>query len=153
MVVVMVVIGVIWWRLPIGTQKACAFSSEIVEKAHDIPLYCIDERKLPSGIVSHTASAHFGSGAVIYNVVDGNETLSVSLQKKPDEKQLANFVPNIIPLHFQVDTPIGKASIGVHEKQTIVSLPTTSSTWIIITGPASYDPDKMTRLLALFTLH
>jgi hypothetical protein len=111
-------------------------------------LYCIDEQPLPSGVSGSSKTATYGEGAVIYSLRDNGSTLSLSLQKKPSEKELANFVANLIPLHLEIDNPVGKASVGVHSGQTLISLPTKGSdTWMLITAPADYDPDRATALL------
>jgi hypothetical protein len=128
----------------------CDFPASVREKSGDRKLYCPDSKSLPSGVVSKTGEATYGRGAVVYSIVDGTSTIAVSLQTKPDKEHLANFVPNIIPLHFDVETPIGKAQVGVSGNSFITSLPTSSTTWILVTGPKDYSLDKLTPILKTF---
>lgn len=114
-------------------------------------LYCMDERELPKGVISNTKTADYGEGAVVFTVKDGKDTLNVSLQKKPSGNMVQKFIVGVIPLNFDVQTPVGKAKTGVYQGQSITSLEAGSKTWVLITGPGNYSPDRLTVLLKLFT--
>ncbi len=137
-------VGLVYMLL--RTSTACNFPSSVRRDA-SIQLYCPEQAKLPQGVISNTASATIDSGAVLYSLQDGSSTLAVSLQRKPSADKLNNFVINLIPLHFSVDTPVGKAQTGVSNDQSLTTLPTNSSTWIIITAPKDYDLDRLTQIL------
>jgi hypothetical protein len=128
----------------------CDFPA-LLHKETSFPLFCVDPQKLPKGAVSHAARASGNRETVLFAIQDGQQTLSVSQQHKPPQDQLVNFVSNVIPLHFEVNTSVGKAYVGVSQKKTLVSLPTKDTTWILVTAPENYDPDKMTNVLQAFT--
>lgn len=128
----------------------CDFSSSIRQATGSLQLYCLNASKLPRGVTTSLSDASFGNGALLYSVRDGSSTLSVTLQHKPTKDQLANFTVNVIPLHFDVDTTIGKAQIGATKDQTIMSLPTASTTWILVSAPLNYSPDKLTQIAKAF---
>jgi hypothetical protein len=131
-------------------QYHCDFSPSLREKARNRKLYCPDPKKLPAGVTSKLSGATYGQGAVVYSITDGSSTIAVSLQQKPDKDKLANFVVNIIPLHFDADTPVGKAQTGVSQGRSLTSLPTDSSTWILISAPQDYNIDRLTEILKTF---
>jgi hypothetical protein len=129
----------------------CDFPDTITSESTGLTLYCPDATKLPDGITVDLSKASSSSNAVIYPIHDGTTTLSVSLQPKPPKDQLTNFITHIIPLHFDVDTNVGKGAIGVtNQGQSLLDLPTKSSTWIFVTGPKDYDSQRLTKIAQSF---
>jgi hypothetical protein len=131
--------------------RNCDFPKDITQASTGLKLYCPDAAKLPGGITVDLAKASSSANAVIYPIHDGPTTLSASLQPKPTADQLTNFVANIIPLHFDANTSIGKGAIGVtNQGRSLLELPTTSSTWILVTGPKDYDSDRLVKIAKAF---
>lgn len=133
--------------------RNCDFPETITQKSTGLTLYCPDTTKLPTGITADLAKTSAANNVVIYPMHDGRNALSVSLQSKPTKDQLTNFVANIIPLHFDADTSIGKGAIGVTQQgQSLLELPTNKATWILVTGPKNYDSNRMTLIAKAFVV-
>ncbi len=129
---------------PPSRAHACEFSENVRMQAGSLKLYCVDEQQLPAGLTGSSGSASYGKGAVVYALRDGTKTVSISLQKMPSKNELANFVQNLIPLHLEVETSVGKAYFGVNNNKTLVSLPVRNSpTWILMTAPEEYSPERV----------
>lgn len=121
-----------------------------ISKQVNFPIYYPDQKKLPPGYtLSKSSFKSPQPGAVLYVVYyDKNQKLVFSVQQKPSDSDLAAFVKNYIPIHRQVLTLVGTATIGAIGKQTVVSLPTDSNTWIIVTAPANvYGTDALAQVL------
>ena len=138
-----------WWYT--HQKGPCSFPKSLEKEAENLQLYCMDERKLPKGVISNTKTADYGEGAVVFTLKDGKNTLNVSLQQKPKGDMLSKFIVGVIPLNFDVQTPVGKAKTGVYQGQSITSLEAGQKTWVLITGPGDYSPDRLTVLLKLFS--
>lgn len=147
-VIVMGSIGTLMYH-NLHTQARCPFPSAILKTA-DVHLYCPNETTLPSAVTSNVRHATTNNQTVIYDIHDGSVTLAVSLQEKPSDAQLANFVQNLIPLHIDTQTTIGTAQTGVSNNRSLTSLPTPTDTWIIVTAPASYDTNRLVMILKAF---
>jgi hypothetical protein len=121
-----------------------------ISKSVNFPIYYPDQKKLPSGYtLSKSSFKSPQPGAVLYSVqYDNGKKLVFSVQQKPSDSDLAAFVKNYIPIHRQVLTLVGTATVGAIGPQTVVSLPTDSNTWIIVTGPANaYGTDNLAQVL------
>lgn len=125
-----------------------------VSKTLPYNIYYTDQKKLPSGYYLDPSSFQVTSdGAVTYNVNYGNnQTLYFSLEKKISSNQLNTFYTNYIPLHLTKSSPVGTATIGVIHNQTVVSIPTNTNTWIIITAPLNYDQKNLQQVLNSISL-
>ena len=139
-----VVGGIFLWQQK-RPDKTCSYTTPLLKKAESMQLYCFSSKSPQAGA---EARANFGGGAVLFEVTDDATTVSVSQQQKPPQDKLAMFVPNVIPLYIEVETPIGKAFMGVRSNQTLISLPAkNSATWLLITAPQDYSPEQATKLL------
>jgi hypothetical protein len=134
-----------------SSAKNCDFP-DVIRQTTSLKLYCPNPKQLPAGVVVDLSKASASSAAVIYPITDSNTTLSVSLQQKPTTEQLTNFVTNIIPLHFDANTRVGKGYIGVtNQGQSLLDLPTNNSnTWILVTGPKDYDSRRLKQIAETF---
>jgi hypothetical protein len=119
-----------------------------VKQAVNFPVYYPQQDKLPAGYVLDTKSFVASDQAVIYAINYGdNQKLVVTVQKRPTDDELAVFYKNSIPIHKDVLTLTGKAAVGAVGEQTMVSLPTSDRSWLIMTGPADINRDQLTQVL------
>lgn len=117
------------------------------------PVYYPDPKKLPAGYTLDRSS--FGSpvkNGVNYKVSYGNgKSLVFSIQMKPSDSQLQTFNSSYIPLRIDYQTSAGQAEIGAYNNhgtiETLVSLPTPTNAWIIITGPQDTDQTNLKQVL------
>lgn len=120
--------------------------------AVDFPVYYPAAGKLPSGYKLNAASFSSPAANVIVYAIDyGDQHVAVSQQDKPASSDLQSFADGRIPLHTTQSTPVGQAMIGAIGNQSIVSLPTNSKTWIIVTAPYSINQSQLKQLLDSFT--
>ncbi len=140
----------IWWYIAHTPSHACNFTDRIRNTASNIQLFCFDTTKLPSDVTSDTTQAIIQDSALIFSAKDNTTTIAVSLQKNPGTEKVKTFIEKIIPLHLETDTSIGKGLTGISGDQSITSLSTSSDTWIIITTPKDYDPDRLIKILQAF---
>ena len=117
------------------------------------PIYYPDQSKLPAGYTLDASSFKQPvQNGVNYTVDYGNrQELVFSLQPKPPASELQNFVANYIPLHNSFQAPTGQALLGAYNTktgtETLVSLPTGSNTWIIITAPYNINQDQLKQVI------
>jgi hypothetical protein len=145
-------VGIWSHRQPVAIQKPINSSPVPLAIAQSVnfPIYYPDPQKLPTGYSLNSSSFKYvpGQGIVYYVNYDNGKRLVFTLQKKPSNDELATFNKKYIPIHREVLTSLGTATIGGISGQTIVSLPTDNLTWIIITGPANiYATDKLTQVV------
>jgi len=124
--------------------------------AHNVsfPVYYPAKKELPPGYTLDLSS--FGQprqNGVNYTVSNSEgQKLVFSLQPKPSSSALQNFEANYIPLNNSFRTANGQALIGAYNTktgiETLVSLPTNSSTWIIITGPDNINQTQLKQVLS-----
>jgi hypothetical protein len=118
-----------------------------VAQAVNFPIYYPDPQKLPAGYNLNSFKYVPGQGVLYYVSYDNGKRLVFTLQQKPSSQDLAAFNKKYIPIHRQVLTLVGTATIGAIGSQTVVSLPT-DKTWVIITGPSDiYGTDQLTQVL------
>lgn len=127
-----------------------------IQKSVSFPIYYPEQAKLPAGYNLDLRSFKNPVPNGISYIVrysNGNK-LVFSLQEKPSDSELQSFNANYIPLRNEVHTNIGLAEIGAYSKQgkveTLVSLPTNSPTWIIITAPYNINQDQLKEILKSF---
>jgi hypothetical protein len=135
------VLALLWWMphdpVPSNVKKAVAF-----------PVYYPLQSKLPDGYTLDTSSFRASDQAVVYTISYGqNQKIVTTVQKRPDDNELANFYKNTIPIHRDVLTLVGKAAVGAIGDQTFVSLPTDDTSWLILTGPSTIDRDQLDAVL------
>ncbi len=124
-----------------------------IAQAVNFPIYYPDPKKLPPGYRLNVNS--FNSpvkNGVTYSVsYDNSKKIVFSLQEKPSENELTSFDNNYIPLRIDYQTIIGQAEIGAYNNhgniQTLVSLPTRTNAWIIITAPYNINQDELKHVL------
>ncbi|MDB5182323.1 MAG: hypothetical protein JWO47_107 [Candidatus Saccharibacteria bacterium] len=121
----------------------------------NFPVYYPDQKKLPVG---YTLDLHSFKNphpnTLLYNVTYGNgKKLVFALQVKPSDDDIQSFYANLIPLRNKMDVPAGHAEIGAYnnggkiDTQSVISLPTATNTWIIITGPGDIDQGQLKQVL------
>jgi len=107
-----------------------------IRRAVGFAIYYPAATKLPPGYALRTNSFSMpASGVVVYQVDFPAGHFAVSEEAAPSASDLANFNNQRLPVHYNLNTGLGTASVGVIGKQTVISLPTHNQTWILITGP------------------
>jgi hypothetical protein len=121
-----------------------------IRQSVDFPVYYPDPKKLPSGYTLNLSSFKTPiKNGVTYSVSYGNgKQLVFSVQPKPSPAELQTFDGNYLPLKTTYQTPVGQAEIGAYNLKTLVSLPTSSSTWIIITAPPNINQGQLKQVLS-----
>jgi hypothetical protein len=120
----------------------------------NFPIYYPDPKKLPAGYVLDSASfAKPVSQGIKYSVnYDKDQKMVFSLQPKPPAADLQNFNTNYIPLRIDYPTAVGQAEIGAYNNhgktESLISLPTKTNTWIIITAPYNIDQAKLKQVIS-----
>lgn len=119
-----------------------------ISQATPFSIFYPESTQLPKGYIFDTASLSASSQAIVYSVTYGQgKKIAFTLQKKPSENELKTFHANQIPLRNEVNVPIGTASIGVLNNQTLASLPTDKNSWLIITAPQDINQDDLRQVL------
>lgn len=112
-----------------------------VRKAVTFEIYYPRQQKLPSGYSLDTTSFRLAqSGVVIYSMVNHeNQRLIFSEEQKPGSSVIDKFTSTSIPLHTDLKTALGHATLGAYgagqNLRAIVSLPIDKGPWLIITAP------------------
>jgi len=136
-------------QAPVSTGPVPAAISHAV----NFPVYYPDQKKLPAGYVLDINSFSLPiQNGVAYNVnYDTNKKIVFSVQIKPADTEIQSFNGNYIPLRIDYQTPIGQAEIGAYNNhgdvQTMVSVPTKTNAWIIITAPYNINQDQLKQVL------
>ena len=84
--------------------------------------------------------------------VPGGPNLVISEQPKPTQGELALFYKTRMPVTIPINTPAGTAQLGGLNKETFVSLPTNTNTWVIATAPLGANQAKIQKILSTMTL-
>lgn len=122
-----------------------------IRQAVNFQVYYPNPDRLPIGYTLDESSFSSGNNAVLYSVsYGGKQKLIFTEQLKPSATELQNFDTSVIPLNTSLETNIGKATIGAARGETLVSLPTTGSTWIIMTGPYATPQNQLKQVLEAF---
>ncbi len=130
----------------------------IVQKTSPVPrsirqsvpfsVYYPDQYKLPRGYTLDLNSFRSSSQAVIYTVsYADSKKLVFSLQKKLSDNGMSDFYAHNMPLRINVSTAVGTAAIGSINTQSVVSLPTTGNTWLLITAPSAIDQTQLKQVV------
>jgi hypothetical protein len=148
-------LGVIVWRAyfyhaPATSKTSSSPVPAAVTSAVNFPIYYPNPSKLPAGFTLNQSSFKYvpRQGVLYYVNYDSGKKLIFTVQQKPSAGELANFDKQYLAIHRQVLTLVGTATIGAINDQTVVSLPTDSNAWIIMTGPADiYANDDLSQVL------
>lgn len=125
-----------------------------IAEAVNFRLYYPLQKDLPAGYrLDLNSFKRPVQNGVTYTVVNNeNQKVIFSLQPKPSDADLQNFTSSYIPLHNTYQTPSGQALLGAYNTkegtETFVSLPTNSSTWIIVTAPYNIDQAQLKQVLS-----
>lgn len=124
---------------------------ESIQRSVSFSLYFPDSNKLPFGYSLDKNSFSSNGQAVLYTVNRGNTRLIFTIQSRPTNLQIQSFYTNHMPLHNNVNTPVGTAAIGVINNETVASLPTDSNAWILITAPINFNQNLLNQTLQSIT--
>lgn len=124
-----------------------------IRQTAKFPIYYPDQSKLPADYHLDTASFTASKLVVVYkvNYDNGKQKLVFSVEQKPSSSDIQDFYKTHLPLSSTIDTPIGTATIGAIGQRTVVSLPTTSNAWLLITGPPKIDAAQLKQVLLSLT--
>jgi hypothetical protein len=147
LVIVVIVTGVV---ITLKSHQSNIVPANI-RKSVNFTVYYPKPSRLPAGYSLDTSSFSTGNHAVLYVVRYGdNQKLVFTLQSKPSTAALQTFNNAIIPLHTQLSTPIGTATIGAARGETFVSLPTNGKSWILMTAPYQTPSKQLDQVLQAF---
>ena len=111
-------------------------------------IYYPNQKLLPQGYTLNKNSFSDNDQAIIYTVSYGNnQKIVFSDQAKPSTDDLETFVAKNMPLSATYQTAVGKATIGAINAQSVVSLPTNTNAWLIITAPGNINQNQLNQLL------
>jgi len=121
-----------------------------ISQSVTFPVYYPAPQKLPNGYTLNLNSFKTPvKNGVTYTVsYDNNKQIVFSIQPKPSASELQTFNGNYLPLKTSYQTAVGQAEIGAYNLKTLVSLPTNSSTWIIITAPSNINQGQLKQVLS-----
>ena len=124
----------------------------------DFPIYYPVLSKLPKGYTLNLKSFSYPTKNVLVFSVDyaSNNKITFSEQKKPSATEIQAFYADYMPLRNNYQTPVGQAEISAYNNggstlETVVSLPTNTSTWIIITAPPNINQNQLDQVLSAIT--
>jgi hypothetical protein len=120
-------------------------------------IYYPNQKLLPSGYQLDQKSFSYSDQAVVYSVRYGNnQTIAFTDQAKPTTAQIQEFYSRDLQLSKSMTTKIGTAkisklgSLGPNNTittKTVVSLPTNTNAWIIITAPGSINQQNLKQVI------
>lgn len=105
------------------------------------------QSKLPTGYTLDTNSFTGDNNVVVYVVRYGNQKLTFSVEQKPSNSDIQAFYAQHMPLHSTVSSPAGTAAIGSINNQTVVSLPTKTNAWLLITCPLNVNSQQLDQVI------
>jgi hypothetical protein len=135
------------------THRSVSPVPKNIQSAVSFPIYYPDQKKLPTGYTLDLQSFKVPQkNGVAYSVDYGlSQKLIFSVQPKPSNAELESFNASYIPLRNDYQTPVGKAEIGAYNShgvlESLISLPTNGSTWLIITAPYNVNQDQLKQVL------
>jgi hypothetical protein len=140
--------------------KSAASSSPVpqsISKQVDFPIYYPDQKQLSSGYTfDKTSITSPAAGVILYKVnYSGYKKIIITIQKLPSDTEIQNFYSNYIPLRTKMQTRLGEAQVGARNiqsngkliTQTVVSLPTSEDTWILVTAPYDVNQGQLKQVL------
>jgi hypothetical protein len=146
---VVVVLGLVGWAIQrlLSTQDPVPVS---IRRGAHFDIYIPRQNKLPSGFTFDKSSIGLEDQgqAVVYAIsTPSGSRLVVSNQQKPSAAALSLFYKNQMPLTIPVTTPVGVAALGSLNNETVVSLPTNTNTWILMTAPLNFSQRQIQKML------
>lgn len=112
-----------------------------IKQEADFTLYY--PQKLPAGFRFDEAKYDASTRVVTYDyVADGGNKLYFSLQPKPTGFNFDNFDKEQLSGAHQTDTPIGTATIGILQQETVSSV-VADKTWILISAGEKISLDQL----------
>ena len=108
-----------------------------------------DPAKLPAGYHFDTSSFSATSQVVLYSITYGsNRHIAFSVQAKPSDSELDDFIKTRLPTHDTITTDIGPAAAGSSSTQLLASIPMTQGgAWILVTAPVNLEPADFQTIL------
>ena len=144
-----------WHHKPIASPVSSSPVPKAVTQAVNFPVYYPDPKKLPAGynLDQNSFTISPKKNGVAYSVsYDNGKKIVFSVQTKPSDSELQSFNSNYIPLRIDYQTPAGQAEIGAYNNhgnvQTLVSLPTRTTAWIVVTAPYDTNQVKLKQVLS-----
>lgn len=123
-----------------------------VRKSVNFDVYYPDPKKLPAGYTLNIKSFEASNQAVVYSVSYGNNQHFVFTdQKEPSPTSIQGFYKAHMPLTISVNTNVGTAQIGVLNNETVVSLPTNTNAWILMTAPLNASQQAVRQVIGSMT--
>lgn len=111
-------------------------------------IYYPNQKLLPPGYTLNRNSFYDSDQAILYTVSYGNnQKIVFSDQAKPSIGAIESFYQKNIPLNLTYQTNIGTATIGAIKNQTLVSLPTDTNAWLLITAPNDINQNQLNQVL------
>lgn len=157
-VLVIICAGVILVGFAHRPKAKSAFASSpvppAISRAVGFLVYYPASDKLPRGYSldkkSFILSPQKNGVAYAVKYGDGNK-IEITIQSKPSDSELQSATNNFIPLHNELQTPVGQAEIGAYnnhgQTETFVSLPVTNGPWIIMTAPYDIDQSQLKQVV------
>ena len=151
--------GAAWWysHHHKKTQPAVAVYKglvpEAVAKVVNFPVYYPEPKKLPDGYGLSLSSFNISlqKTVVYYVTYGGSKRLIFGVQAAPSDQDLAAFRTTYMQHSVIYQSTLGKAEIGTHNDQAIVSLPLPNGPWIIVTAPLDINYDNLKQVLDALT--
>ena len=110
--------------------------SEAKELGYDI--YYPAQKLLPSGYYLNKNSFVINGKTLIYTVSYGdNNKIVFSDESKPSNAQIQEFYTKDMPIHSTFSTQYGTATLGAINTRALVSLPTNTNAWLLVTAPGN----------------
>jgi hypothetical protein len=136
-------IAVIAWLITHNSsQDKNLVPSRIVSQV-TYPVYYV--ASLPGGIRLDRNSFEITDKVILYNLIDGKDTLYVSQQGNPVNYDFEDFNTKQMESTQAVITPVGRAILGIFNGKFISSI-VTDKTWIIVSTPIAYPADKLSKI-------
>ena len=147
-IVIVIIVLVIWLvtRQPSGTLPYPIPRSEAKQLGFDI--YYPSQKLLPSGYSLNKSSFEATNQVLIYSVSYGNgHKIVFSDQAKPTSTQIEAFYTRNLPLNTTLQTNIGLATMGAISDENVVSIPTNTNAWLIVTAPSDINQGSLDQVI------
>lgn len=149
--IVLIILGIGGFSILLSRQPANTLplpvSSQIANKL-SFNIYYPNQKLLPEGYFLDKSSFTVTNQVLIFSVSNSyNQQLIFSDQAKPSNSIIEEFYTRNIPLNTTLSTDIGLATIGAINTRTIVSIPTDTNTWIIVTAPGNISQENLIQVL------
>lgn len=128
-----------------------------IQKQTNFRIYYPAQNKLPAGYSIDKSSFRTAeANVVLFSLSYGNgRSLVFSESPKPSGDVIDKFNASAIPVHTQVSTSVGKATVGAYgsgkDLRTIASLPVNDGPWLILTAPSDIDQNDLQQVLQAIT--